>query len=176
MKRITSEMPRARTDDLIIDELADETLVYDLKRHKAHCLNRTAAAVWRHCDGDTAPSEIARSLEAELDIPRDEQVVRFALDRLDRARLLEERTEVSRASAGQSRRELVRKLAVVGGAILLPMVTSITSPAAALAASSTTRKACRKCKGLGLPCRDRPGKTCVRRKRRKRRKKRCRCG
>lgn len=170
MKRITSEMPRARTDDLTVDELPDETLVYDLKRHKAHCLNRTAAAVWRHCDGDTTPSQIARRLETELEIPKNEQIVRFALDRLDKARLLVEGTELSRASAGPSRRELVRKLAMVGGALLLPMVTSITSPVAAQAASSTTPRNCRKCRGVGLPCSGRiTGRTCVRKK------KRCRC-
>jgi hypothetical protein len=41
-------LPRVRKKNLIIDELADEVLVYDLDRHKAHCLNRTAALVWKN--------------------------------------------------------------------------------------------------------------------------------
>jgi hypothetical protein len=44
-------LPQARTEGLTVRELAEETLVYDKERHKAHCLNRTAACVWKHCDG-----------------------------------------------------------------------------------------------------------------------------
>ncbi len=161
MEQLRSEMPRARTEKLIVEELPDETLVYDLKRHKAHCLNRTAAAVWRQCDGGTTVSQIVRSLEEELAIPNDEGIVTLALDRLKKARLLEEGTNVAGIAVGPSRRELVRKLAMVGGAILLPMVTSMASPTAAMAASSTTSGACKAtCAGFGLPCSDRPGRTC----------------
>ena len=46
MKTTRALMPRARQDELVVEELQDETLVYDLKRHKARCLNRTAALVW----------------------------------------------------------------------------------------------------------------------------------
>jgi hypothetical protein len=43
--------PRARAENLTVRVLGDETLVYDQERHKAHCLNATAALVWRHCNG-----------------------------------------------------------------------------------------------------------------------------
>ena len=36
-------LPEARQDGLVIEELLEEILVYDLKRHRAYCLNRTAA-------------------------------------------------------------------------------------------------------------------------------------
>ena len=49
-------LPAARTSGLVVRELAEETLVYDEERHRAHCLNRTAALVWRHCDGKTPVS------------------------------------------------------------------------------------------------------------------------
>ena len=55
-------LPRARTDGLVINELTDEVLVYDLKRDKAHCLNAAAASVWKQCDGRTTVAEIARRL------------------------------------------------------------------------------------------------------------------
>ena len=45
METTRALMPRARQDELIVEELQDETLVYDLQRHKARCLNRTAALV-----------------------------------------------------------------------------------------------------------------------------------
>ena len=41
------QLPRARTSELIVKELPDETLVYDLANDKAHCLNHTAALVWK---------------------------------------------------------------------------------------------------------------------------------
>ena len=70
MKRATGvHLPRIRKQKLIVDELPDEVLVYDLDRHKAHCLNSTAAMVWRRCDGKTRPAEIARRLQGELDQP-----------------------------------------------------------------------------------------------------------
>ena len=43
-------IPRARTDRLVIQDLPDETLVFDQLTNKAHCLNRTTALVWKHCD------------------------------------------------------------------------------------------------------------------------------
>ena len=39
METTRALMPRARQDELVVEELPDETLVYDLKRHKARCLN-----------------------------------------------------------------------------------------------------------------------------------------
>ncbi len=46
-------LPLARKNELIIQELPEELLVYDLARHKAHCLNKTSAFIWKHCDGET---------------------------------------------------------------------------------------------------------------------------
>src|ERR671934_1982561 len=78
-----SIMPGAREEGLVIQELPpEETLVYDLTRHRAHCLNQTAALVWRHCDGRTTLAEIAARLQAELGIAADEELVWLALDRL----------------------------------------------------------------------------------------------
>jgi hypothetical protein len=35
-------LPKARKKDLIVERLEDETLVYDLKTDRAHCLNHSA--------------------------------------------------------------------------------------------------------------------------------------
>ena len=51
MKSRESLVPKARHNKLVIQELEDEVLVYDLERNQAHCLNRTAALIWEHCDG-----------------------------------------------------------------------------------------------------------------------------
>lgn len=46
--------PIARTKDLVIQNSADEVLIYDLNDHHALCLNKTSAAVWRLCDGENS--------------------------------------------------------------------------------------------------------------------------
>src|SRR5207245_43155 len=101
--------PRIRKFDLTIKELHDETLVYDLKHQKAHCLNQTAGLVWRQCDGKTTPAEIASILDHELGITADEQLVWFALERLKRARLLEDEIAPREKLTLYSRRALARK-------------------------------------------------------------------
>ena len=44
----TAALPRARKDGLVIKELVNETLVYDLERDEAQCLNQTAPLVWKY--------------------------------------------------------------------------------------------------------------------------------
>ena len=48
---ISQQRPVARQEGLVIQEMPDEVLVFDLKTNKAHCLNETAAFVWKACDG-----------------------------------------------------------------------------------------------------------------------------
>ena len=89
MKRIsTAHLPLMRKHSLVIDDLPDEVLIYDLARHEAHCLNRSAALVWRSCDGKRTPAEIARHLTAELDAPFSEDLVLVALSQLEKFHLL----------------------------------------------------------------------------------------
>ena len=125
--------PRARDEGLVIEELPDEVLVYDLKRDKAHCLNPMAALVWRHCDGETSVAEMVRLLQAELKTPVDEELVWFALDQLEKSFLLQER-QTRRLRGRLSRRELVRRLGLTAG-VTLPLITSILAPTVVEAAS-----------------------------------------
>ena len=60
--------PRRRKKGLAVQKLAKEVLVYDLERHRAHCLNEAAALVWRQCDGETSVSDIALNLREKLDV------------------------------------------------------------------------------------------------------------
>ena len=90
--RKNTQPAKARRDDLVVQEMPDEVLVYDLKSHKAHCLNQTAAFVWNQCDGEKTPSEISVLMEKEWGKPVAEDVVWLALKQLSRADLLEERS------------------------------------------------------------------------------------
>ncbi len=128
------QVPHTRKDGLVVQELADEVLVYDLERHKAHCLNHTAAWVWKHCDGKATVADMARLLRAESNAPVGEEVIWLALDQLGQKRLLRTRVGWPKEVAGLSRREVLKQLGLAA-AIALPLVTSIVAPTAQAAAS-----------------------------------------
>jgi hypothetical protein len=136
--------PHARKKGLIVQELEDETLVYDLESHRASCLNRAASLVWRRCDGRTPPAEMAARLGAELPVPADEEVVRLAIRELGRAGLLRQWPLAKEGDAPRcSRRELARRLGLVGGlTLLLPLVEAVVAPTPAMAASCVPASGC----------------------------------
>ncbi len=123
--------PLARKEGLVIQELPDEVLVYDLDRDRAHCLNETAAFVWQRCDGRTSTVEIARSLGKKVNAPVDEKVVWFAIDQLGRNHLMTT-TVPPQLVAGMNRREMVRVLGIAA-AVAVPVVASIVAPTPAQA-------------------------------------------
>src|SRR4030095_16350835 len=123
----------ARKRELIVKELTDEVLVYDLNDNKAHCLNQTAAFVWKNCDGQTSVSEIATLMEKEWQKPVGEETVWLALKQLSRAKLLEEPYAAGGESMRASRRAVLRKLGAA--AALTPMVISLVAPTASAGAS-----------------------------------------
>ncbi len=124
------QFPRARADCLS-REFDSELLVYDPQRNVGHCLNSTAAAVWKLCDGNNSPSQIARALSRRLSAQVDERVVLLALDQLANANLLVEPEAPVKLS---SRRVAIRRIGIAA-AIVLPLVTSIVAPTPAQAAS-----------------------------------------
>lgn len=126
--------PRARAAGLVVRELPEEVLVYDLERHRAVCLNRTAALVWKSCDGLTSVGKMSRLLAVELRAPVPVELIWLALEQLGRERLLEEKVARPPALAGMSRRELIRRLGLAA-AVTLPLVISVLAPTAAQALS-----------------------------------------
>ena len=127
-KEREQSLPEARKEGLVVQHLSDEVLVYDQQRHKAHCLNETAALV---CDGKTTVASMAQELSKQTGTRVGEDVVWLALDQLGKSRLLQGR---SQAAEGVSRRELMKR-AGLAAAIALPMVTSIVAPNAVQAAT-----------------------------------------
>ena len=144
-------LPKARSEGIITKEVDGEVLVYDLARDKAHCLNETAAAIWKLCDGRTTASEMAAQLSGgegrrqkavgSEQQPLDERVVWLALEQLRNSHLLEEPNGKTfwpasiPGIANMSRREAVRRIGL-GAAIALPIVISMTAPTPAEAAVS----------------------------------------
>jgi hypothetical protein len=126
------QAPQARWEDLVIQEMPDEVLVYDLKGHKAHMLNQTAAFVWNHCDGETTPKEMAALMEQEWSKPVSEDVVWLALKQLSKANLLQEPIAMPDNGTRVSRRQAMRRLGI---AAMVPLVISIVAPTAMAGAS-----------------------------------------
>jgi hypothetical protein len=132
-KRIENPAALARNDELVVQDLPDEVLIYDLKSHKAHCLNTTAAFIWKHCDGQTTADQMAKMMQQEWQMPVTEDAVWFALNKLSKAELLQERIVLPEAKAGMSRRSAIRRLGL--GALMIPVVMTIVSPTAMAGAS-----------------------------------------
>jgi hypothetical protein len=145
-------LPTARLQQIITKEIDDELLVYDQTQDKAHCLNKSAAAIWKRCNGQTTPSEIAESLAAELGTSVDLSIVWLGLDELRRKDLLAHSQHWPQAPTGTSvfsRREAIRRVAL-GAAIALPIVATIVAPTPAQA--GTCRHASSSCTTGGQCC------------------------
>src|SRR5438132_4517564 len=127
-------LPRRGAKGLLVETLTDETVVYDTKRHKAHCLGRTASLVWSRCDGRTTVAAMAEVLRDALGVPADERLVRLTLGQLERLGLLQDDSPGPAADGvPRSRRELARRLAGYG--ISTALIVTIASPTAAAAGS-----------------------------------------
>ena len=134
-------LPTARRARLVVRELAEEVLVYDEGAHRAHCLNRTAALVWKHCDGKTTVSGIAGRVGAELSAPVSDEVVWLALDQLAEFDLLAPRALRTKPPDLISRRRMLRRLGIAA-TISLPLITSIVSPTAQAQSSPCSPSNC----------------------------------
>jgi hypothetical protein len=150
------KMPEVRRSGLIIQEVDSEILIYDQETNKAHCLNQTAAKVWKYCDGETTLADACSALSRDLETPVDEKLVWYAVDQFSKDNLLEQEIEPPAfIIAGMNRRQMVRTLGLAA-IVAVPLVTSIVAPTPAQAATCrptgqacTTSAQC--CSGLCNP-------------------------
>ena len=133
-EKVRSAKPVARKQGLVIQELPDEVLVYDLDRDRAHCLNTTAAFVWQRCNGRNTTSQIAQTLGRQFDCAVDEKIVWLALDQLGRNHLLDRKPAPPAALTGIDRRTMVRALGLAA-VVAIPVVKSIVAPTPSQAAT-----------------------------------------
>ena len=124
--------PKARNEELVVQEMDGETLVYDLKTHKAHCLNSTAAFIWNSCDGEKSIDQLASSLGSKFGHSADRDIVRLAIKQLQDSALLAE--SGMNGLKSPSRRDLIKKIGLAT-AIAIPLVTSLVAPTGVMAAS-----------------------------------------
>jgi hypothetical protein len=135
-----NQIPKARHEQLIVKELPDELLIYDLKHDQAHCLNETAALVWKNCDGRKTVDQLRELMEDNAGSPVPEEMIWLALDQLETFKLLDEAALKPAQFAGMNRRDMVRRVGMA--AIALPVILSIVAPTAQAQASGLPPGAC----------------------------------
>jgi Coenzyme PQQ synthesis protein D (PqqD) len=128
-----STQPISRKDNIIVQELNGEVLLYDLNIDKAFCLNETSALVWDLCDGKNSVSEISQAIGKKLKVPANEDLVWLALDQLKAENLVETGLKASYFE-GMNRRDVIKKVGLAT-MIALPVVASVVAPRAVHALS-----------------------------------------
>jgi len=147
---LSKQVAAARQDELVVQELPDEVMIYDLKSHKAHCLNKTAAFIWNHCDGQTTVADLVSLLKEEAGSAANEEVVWYTLDKLTKAELLQGKLD-SPVKDIVSRRRMIRRL---GAMMVVPAVISLVAPTAMAQTSVVTlskKIACGQCNNQDNP-------------------------
>jgi hypothetical protein len=118
--------PRARREDLLVEEVLNEVMIYDMRSQQVHYLRETAVAIWDACDGKTSVHSLSEKASCE------ESVVWEVLEQLQRRNLLENIPSFS--SELVSRREMIKKLGI-GAAAATPLIMTIVAPMPAMAQS-----------------------------------------
>jgi hypothetical protein len=139
--------------------MPDEVLVYDLDTNKAHCLNQTAAFVWKSCDGRNSVADITKLVGVDSGNAVPEDLVWLAIDQLSEKNLLA--NDLKANFNGSTRREVIKKIglaAVIG----IPVVASLTAPTSVMAAVSCACTVQSNCPTLpGCPTTACTGGVCV---------------
>ncbi len=132
-RRTEDNFAKARSSDLIAEQVGDELVVYDSRSSEAHCLSPLAAAVFSAADGSRSPEAIAAFVSAKLGDRFEVQHVEMALAELEDRGLV-----TVPAVSGISRRSFMQRTAAVGGAAFAgTLITSVVAPAYGMAASNT---------------------------------------
>jgi hypothetical protein len=124
----------ARKNQLVTKDLPEETLVYDLRTNKAYCLNETASLVWKSCNGENEPADIAKLMANESNASVPEDLVWLAIEELRKNNLLEMPHYLPPVTDGISRRKIIRRIGFAT-AMALPLVSALLIPPPVSAAS-----------------------------------------
>jgi len=126
--------PKTRNENIVVQEMEKEILIYDLKDDKALCLNEMSALIYQLCDGKNSVAEINQALNKTLNQSISEDLIWLALNDFKRDNLLEEGEWLEIDFSGLSRRQVIRKVGLAS-LIMLPVISSVVAPVSAAAAS-----------------------------------------
>ena len=126
--------PIARKENIVVQKLDNETLVYDLDTNKAVCLNETSCMIWNYCNGKNSVEKIADLVSVETKALVSTELVELCIEQLHRESLLDNNCDLTTSLTGLSRREAIKRIGL-STAIALPIVASIAAPSAVQAQS-----------------------------------------
>jgi hypothetical protein len=129
-----TKKPISRKSNVVVQNLENEVLIYDLTINKAFCLNETSGLVFALCDGTRTVAEISDEMSKQLNDLVGEDLVYLALDELKKNNLLENSEEFTNYFAGMSRREVVKTVGLAT-MVALPIISSVVAPSAVMAQS-----------------------------------------
>ncbi|MBD2482469.1 PqqD family protein [Planktothrix sp. FACHB-1365] len=128
-------IPVARTENLLLQDIGNELIIYDQVNNSSHCLTPLAVRVWELSNGQNTVNDIAKKLEKEFNLPADSDVdmrglVWLTLEELERYSLIQEylRQPATNVIAGMSRRKVIKTATLVGGfaiGSMFPVVKSV---------------------------------------------------
>ena len=122
-----NKLPLAKTENIVVQNVEDELLIYDLLTNKAFCLNETSAIIYKACDGKTDFDELKSKHQFT------DELIFFALDNLKKEKLIKE--DFISPLKGINRREVIRKIGKTS-LVALPIISSLMAPTSAMAALS----------------------------------------
>ena len=121
------DLPLARAEGLLTEEVEAEIVVYDSESKQAHCLSPLAALVFARSDGQTSIPELAELAGSRLEEPVEAERVKDALAQLEELGLM----VVPKDELRVSRRGMIRKGALVGAAVMAtPLIVSVATASA----------------------------------------------
>lgn len=126
--------PVSRKSNIVVQDLENEVLIYDLTINKAFCLNETSGLVFALCDGTRTVAEISDEMSKRLKTLVSEDLVYLALNELRKNNLLENSEDLTDHFAGMSRREVVKKVGLAS-MVALPIIASLVAPSPVMAQS-----------------------------------------
>ena len=124
-----TQLPLARNEGIVVQDMDEEILAYDMVTHKAYCLNQTASLVYRECGAKSSFEGLKRKHNFT------DEIIFLAIDELKRAKLVEENGSYVSPFAGMSRREVMTRVGFAS-MIALPVISSLVAPMAVHAQSS----------------------------------------
>ncbi|MEZ5345200.1 MAG: PqqD family protein [Pyrinomonadaceae bacterium] len=151
-----SKLPKAKTAEIVVQEVDNELLIYNLTTNEAHHLNKTVTMVWRNCDGTTTFDDMAEALSRELGEKVEADFVFVAISELEKIGLLTESVDAD-AWGKISRRNVLFRYALP--ALAIPVVVSLVTPASAQVQGSCLGQFELNCLNPATPCC--PGLVCT---------------
>lgn len=121
-----TKLPCLRTDNLVVNVLPNELLIYDLEAGKAYCLNETASLIMDECNGTNSMDEALVSLNRKLKTKLDEEMVWMVIEQFKKFNIIKGDYEVPVQTTKVTRRKILQSAAMLG--ITLPIVSALVVP------------------------------------------------